>query len=79
MNRGLTWFANIWLALALVANALIVAESFDSTTSFWVGMSQLRQVYDPFDLQNILFQALLFAPVCVAILWRNHRQDRSMH
>jgi hypothetical protein len=76
VNRGLTWFANIWLCIALVVNALIVAQIFASTTSIQAGFSQIRQVYDPLDMENVLFQALLFAPLCIAILWRNHRQER---
>jgi hypothetical protein len=79
MNRGLTWFANLWLGMAIVVNALVVAEAFASSTSFWTGLSQLRQVYNPFDMQNILFQVILFSPVVVALLWRNRRQERSTH
>jgi hypothetical protein len=63
----------------LIVNALIVVESFASTASFSTGVRQLRQVYDPSDMQNVLFQVLLAAPVCVAILWRNHRQERPAH
>jgi hypothetical protein len=68
----------MWLGIALVVNALIVVGSFASTSSFSAGIGQIRQVYDPFDMQDVLFQAALFAPMCIAILWRNYSQGRPM-
>jgi hypothetical protein len=79
VNSGLTWFANAWLCMAVVVNALVVASAFATALSFSDGIRQLQDAYDPFDPENWIFQLALFAPAAIAIFWRDRRQARPTH
>lgn len=76
MNNSLTRFAGIWFGIAVLVNMLVIAGALIGSAGVWDGIGQVRDAYDPFDIRTWLFQIGLFAPMIIAIFWRNLRANR---
>ena len=77
MDKVLTWFIRIWVALAVLVNLMAIAGLFMGAESFWQGWQRVTETYSPFNVVNMIAEMVLFAPAIGAYVWRDRRRKRA--
>ncbi|WP_425417017.1 hypothetical protein [Oricola indica] len=73
MDKVLTWFIRLWVALALGINAIAIAGMF-MANGFWGGLAQMREIFSPFNIINYIAEILLLSPALGAYWWLERRK-----
>lgn len=76
MDKILTWFMYLWIALALAINAIAVTGFFWAAHSFWAGWQQVAEVYGPYNVKNYIAELILILPAFGAFLWRERLRKK---
>lgn len=71
MDKTLTWFANAWIAFAVLINLVAIY-------GLWMaqGWSKVQEIYSPFNIINFVFELLLLSPALGALYWRDQRRRK---
>lgn len=77
MDRSLTWFANGWIGLILLANMAAIFGFFYIAPSFWAGIAKVWDIYSPFNVVNWIAEVVALAPAIGALIWRDRRRASS--
>lgn len=75
MDRALTVFMWIWVAMVLLLNLVGIAGAFIARP-FWEAVDQVQQWYSPFNLVNWGLNLVLLSPALGAAKWRAIRRRR---
>jgi uncharacterized membrane protein len=76
LDRILTWFANGWIVLFFVFNAISILSLLFLAPSFLDGFTEVRGIYGPFNVWNWAVEIALISPAFVALAWRDRRRKR---
>ncbi|HKJ74304.1 MAG TPA: hypothetical protein VKA19_09340 [Alphaproteobacteria bacterium] len=74
MDKVLTWFIRVWIALAILVNVTAIIGFFLTAPTFWAGLSKFWSIYSPFNLWNWVAEVVLILPAVGAYYWRDHRR-----
>ena len=74
MDRTLTSFIWVWIALILVVNLFGIAGVFMSEDSDGQALQELQEIYSPFNLVNWLLELAILSPALIAYVWRERRR-----
>lgn len=77
MDRTLTWFIRIWIALAVLINVAAIFGLLLTAPTLGEGWSQVRDIYSPFNVVNYIAEVALFSPALIAMRWRDRRRKTS--
>jgi hypothetical protein len=72
MNTALRWFVRIWAALAILVNLGSIAALF-AAYGFWAGWGMVQEIWNPFNVVNVLAEIVLLSPALAAQYWLNKR------
>lgn len=76
MDRGLTIFIWIWVALNLIAHLLGIAGTF-LQHGFGQTITYIQETYSPFNLANHFVTLVFLSPAFIAYYWREKRRARG--
>src|SRR5579863_1175384 len=76
LDRILSWFMYLWLALALAINAIAIIGFFWAAHGFWAGWQQVAEVYGPYNVKNYVMELILISPALGAFLWLEQRRKK---
>ena len=77
MDRFLTWFIRIWIALAVFVNVISIIGLFLGADSFWHGWQRVADIYSPFNVINFIMEIVLISPAIGAYLWLKRRRKKA--
>jgi len=77
MDKALTWFIRIWIALAFGVNVVAIAGMF-MASGFWEGLSRVQDTYSPFNIINYVMEVVLISPALAAFWWQERRRNKRL-
>ena len=76
MDTALTWFIRVWVALAVVVNLISISGLILTSPSLWDGWQRVAEIYNPFNVWNVIMEVALFSPAVGAYCWREARRNK---
>jgi cytochrome c oxidase subunit IV len=76
MDRVLTIFINVWVALFVLANLAGIVGQF-YLHGFSGGLSYVQEIYNPFNIANLIVSIVSLSPALGAYLWRENRRKKQ--
>jgi hypothetical protein len=81
VDRVLTCFINGWVGLAIVLLIVKVVEATLHASTSWggiaIGITTIWDMFDPFNLQHFIAEAIFISPAFGAYLWREKRRNKG--
>lgn len=77
-DRLLTWFMAAWIGLVILANIVAVAGRFLTAESFGEAWSDIASWYSPFNVWNLLAEAIALSPALLAYWVRERLRKRRL-
>ncbi|MER8422456.1 hypothetical protein [Mesorhizobium sp. M1403] len=75
MDKTLTWFIRIWIALALGVNVVAISGMF-MANGFWGGLTHVQDTYSPYNIINYVMEVVLLSPALAAFWWQERRRSQ---
>ena len=75
MERALTIFINVWVGLFALVNLIGIAGQF-YLHGFGGGLSNIQEIYSPFNVINFVVAVVTLSPALGAMLWRDKIRSR---
>ena len=77
MDRALTWFIRVWVALAIAVNVLAIIGFVTSSETGWQAWQKIIDTYSPFNVINYALELVLLSPAIGAYIWRERRRKEK--
>lgn len=77
LDRGLTWFINVWIGLIILLNVFGIFGFIYTAPTFWVGIDQVRDTYSPFNIGNWVIEIVSLSPALGVMYWRDRRRGNG--
>jgi hypothetical protein len=74
MDRTLTTFIWVWIALILAVNLFGIVGLFMSEDGDGQALQEVQEIYSPFNVINWLLELVILSPALVAYVWRERRR-----
>lgn len=76
MDKALTWFIRIWVALAILVNVIAIAGFIMGAPTIGEGWARVQDIYSPFNVINYILELVLVSPALGAYFWRERRRKK---
>jgi len=76
MDKVLTWFAGVWIGLAVIVNTVAMIGMIWTAQTLWTGIAKIQETYSPFNYWNWFAEIVLISPAIGAMVWREKRRRR---
>ena len=78
MDKTLTAFIWVWVAMILLANVFGIWGLFASADTTGEAIQQVRAICSPLNIANWLLELVALLPAISAYIWREYRRRNSV-